>query len=490
MYRVRRGGFRRNNARQRKNAGSRPAQPDIAGPPKKKSKMSKGKKATLAVLAVVLVLAIGAAALLANWYFSPEEKLLRALDEEDYDAALEIYGEELEGEKSEALTDKMTERLARVREDFTSGALDYSSAKTELAAIRRLYIPDIMILLSEAEDYVDSLNDSRTAFNTAESMLAAKNYSGAMEQYALVLETDENYETALAHRKEAAEAYCEEMLSKAEAYAAENLYSDAISVLHSALAFLPDDARLTEALRINEDAATKQEKAEVLKAAEDYAKNADYENAMKTIAGTANYADDPQLKAAYQKYCGEYAAAVTVEADGLIAQKDFNGAISLLEKALAVLPDNTALSEKLQKAEESKPVSIVTLTEINQSGWGNWNDGNPIDPFGNDYSSVNNYHIEKVYGAKDFIEYRLYGEYGTITGTIAPYTDMEEGNAGYVQIFADEELVYTSPEIRRKTDAFAFSVDIGNADYIKIYVCNDNHNWAQIILSNVMLWKN
>lgn len=110
MYRVRRGGFRRNNARQRKNAGSRPAQPDIAGPPKKKSKMSKGKKATLAVLAVVLVLAIGAAALLANWYFSPEEKLLRALDEEDYDAALEIYGEELEGEKSEALTDKMTER--------------------------------------------------------------------------------------------------------------------------------------------------------------------------------------------------------------------------------------------------------------------------------------------------------------------------------------------------------------------------------------------
>lgn len=464
--------------------------PEKAKVPKAKKTMSKGKKITLAVLVGVLVLAIAAAALFANWYFSPEQKLLRALDEEDYDTALRIYNEELEGEKSDALVNKLTERLAKVREDFTSGAIDYNTAKLELSAVRNMNLPEIADILSETESYVNSLNGSRTAFSTAETMLASGNYTGALEQYALVLEIDENYETALSRSKEAADAYCQEALSKADAYAQEELYSDAISVLHQALTVLPEDARLTEKLRIYEDDEAEQQKAEVLKTAEDYAKNAEYENAMKTIQKAENYADDPQLKAAYQKYCNEYVTKITAEADELIAQKDYNGAISLLKKALTVVPDNTVLSEKLQNAEERKPVSIVTLTEINRLDWDDWNSGSPTDPFGNDYSFANNYCIVEIYERKAYIEYRLYGEYNTITGTIAPYTSMEEGDTGYIQIFADEELVYTSPEIRRKTDAFDFSVDIGNADYIKIYVCADAWgNCARVILSNVMLWK-
>lgn len=464
--------------------------PERSKTPKAKKPVSKKKKITLLVLVCVLALAIAASALFISWYFSAEQKLLRALDDEDYDTALRIYDEELEGEKSDALGNKLTERLTKVREDFTSGAIDYNTAKMELSAVKNMNIFEISDILSETESYVNSLNASRTAFSTAETMLASENYVGAIGQYALVLEIDENYTTALSRSKEAADAYCQDSLATADAYAQEELYSDAILVLQEALIVLPEDARLTEKLRVYEAEEAEQQKADILQTAEDYAKAADYENAIKTIKGTAYYDNDPQLKAAYQKYCNEYVKKITVEADKLIAQKDFSSAISILKNALAVAPNNTELSEKLQNVEERKPASLVTVTEINRSGWEDWNSGSPTDPFGNDYSLATNYCIVEVYERKDYIEYRLYGEYNTITGTIAPYTTMEEGDTGYIQIFADEELVYTSPEIRRKTDAFDFSVDISNADYIKIYVCADAWgNWARVILSNVMLWK-
>lgn len=449
--------------------------PEKAKVPKSKEPMSKGKKITLAVLGGVLVLAIAAAALFANRYFSPEQKLLRALDEEDYDTALKIYDEELEGEESDALANKLTERLAKVREDFTSGAIDYNTAKLELSAVRNMNLPEIADFLSETETYVNSLNGSRTAFSTAETMLASGNYTGALEQYAQVLEIDENYETALSRSKEAADAYCQEALSKADAYAQEELYSDAISVLSQALAVLPDDALLTEKRCIYEDDEAEQQKAKVLKTAEDYAKNGDYENALKTIKGTANYAGDPQLKAAYQKYCGEYVTGVIAKTEEFLSERNYADAIKELNDALKVLPDNETLKEKIDEVKKNKPIAITEATLVN--GGFNWNKGVPVDPFGVNYSDRTNYAIfEYSCGAYNtepivtYAEYRVYGKYNCLCGSLVPYESIYETGNAYVKIYADDTLVYTSPTIYRKTDLLEFEADISGADYIKIEV--------------------
>lgn len=461
--------------------------------PKAKKPMSKGKKIALAVLIGVLAIVIAAAALFASWYFSAEQKLLRALDEEDYDTALRIYDEELDGEKSDALVSKLTERLTKVREDFTSGAIDFNTAKMELSAVKNMNILEISDILSETESYVNSLNASRTAFSTAETMLASENYVGAIKQYALVLEIDENYATALSRSKEATDAYCQDSLATADAYAQEKLYSDAILVLQEALIVLPDDARLTEKLRIYEAEEGEQQKADILKTAEDYAKAADYENAIKTIKGTAHYDDDPQLKAAYQKYCNEYVKEITAEVDELITQKDFSSALQLLEKALTVLPSDESLIAKQSEIKNKMPIPITTLKPIN-GNW-KWNEGNPVDPFENDYSKACNYVILDMRDiSSEKIEYRLYKKYGIISGQITPYKKIWETGEANVKIYADDILIYTSPTITRKTDTIEFSVDVSTAEYIVIevngFTCGTiaDSIYNSIIISNVQLW--
>lgn len=57
----------------------------------------------------------------------------------------------------------------------------------------------------------------------------------------------------------------------------------------------------------------------------------------------------------------------------------------------------------------------------------------------------------------------------------------------YVEIYADEKLIYTSKEVKQKTQPFDFSKSLEGVDYLKIYV---SPNWnSEIILSDVKLWK-
>lgn len=161
---------------------------------------------------------------------------------------------------------------------------------------------------------------------------------------------------------------------------------------------------------------------------------------------------------------------------------------SLLKKAIAVVPDSTTLSDKLQNAEEHKPISITTLREINSGEWGTWNTGSPIDPFENDYSSACNYVIlgGREWERDSYIEYRLYGKYSILSGTVATHIESEDGRISRLQIYADDVLIYTSADLGRKTDAIPFSVDVSGAEYIKIVVHTDYR--AVSILSNVELW--
>ena len=468
------------------------AAPNVRMEPEKtegnqQNKIGKGKKIFLAILAGILVVIIGVVVLLACWYFSPEEKLLRALEVGDYDIALEIYNEELDGEESNALTDNLTKRINAVKENFINGTIDYEKAKLELYTLEDMGIGDVMPLLEEVEDFVNALNGSRIAFSTAETMIQEGNYEGAIGQYKQVLEIDENYATAIERLGTAVDNYRSEILAEAETYANNSLYEDAIVLLSLGLEVLPEDAALSEQMRIYEAAKAQQDKEDLLAKAAGFAKNGDLPSAIELLA---DHEDNAELKAAYRKYCQQYEDEVLAQVDALLAEKDFDGAIALLNKALTVLSDNENLTNKRNEVEAKKPVSITTLTPINGS-W-DWNEGNPVDPFGNDYSSACNFAIHEMLGdGTKSIEYRVYQNYSTLTGSIAPYKSIEEDGEACIKIYADDVLIYTSPTITRKTDAFEFSVNITNAEYIIIQFCGINSGyWTRnaALLSNVELW--
>lgn len=140
------------------------------------------------------------------------------------------------------------------------------------------------------------------------------------------------------------------------------------------------------------------------------------------------------------------------------------------------------LIEYTMKAKR-RPISITELPEVSRDYGFEWNKKAPEDPFGNDYSLDCNYAVFD-YSTKN-AEYRANGKYSTLSFRVAPYkdADADEDDYGWVQIFADGELVCTSPKITKRTDAVTVEANIEGADCVKIR-SNVNSN-GYIILSNV-----
>lgn len=463
-------------------------------PPKKEKKSPSRKKVILfCVLGLVLAIVIAVGGLIFQWYNSTEQQILRALDAGNYDTAVVIIEEDSSASESETLADQLRERISSIKTGFVDGTVEYASAKKELDAIKRLRINSVSSELNAVQTYVDNLNESRTNFATAESFFSTGDYAEAILNYRLVIEDDVNYTVATEKLTDAINKYRDEILVKATEYASSELYTDAIALLNEALEIIPNDTKITEQIRIYEKNNVEKLKADALNTAADYAKNGDYLNAFKALNGVMkSQAADAELVSAYNKYCDQYVAQIIDEVDEKVVGKDFEGAISSLNTALKNLPNNEALVSRMEDVKAKQPVPITALLAVNTSYWGEWNSGTPTDPFGNDYSSACNYVIFRgsllgIGSDMDhYAEYRLYGNYTTLTGTIATHIDCPENKINRLQIYSDNELVYTSDDLGRKTDAINFSVDVGGVEYVKIVVYTDSGAYA--ILSNVQLW--
>lgn len=453
-----------------------------------KKRMPTWKKVLIALLVLALLGGGTAGVMYYRWYTSTEQQVLRAMGVGDYEVAQEILLEDEEARDSETLAEQLIQRLDTIRQSFLDKTMEYMAACDEMDNIRAMGITGVDTRLNEVSLFVIQLNTSRTNFATAESFFASGDYVEAIEQYKLVIEEDPDYETAKARITEAADSYRTKMLADAATQASSENYAKAISLLEEALVTLPNDAKITEQIRIYEKDLESKNRSDTLAAAKAYADKGDYPNAIKTInALRKNNSADAEVTAAYEDYCAKYEAAVLKEADELVAEGEYDKAVNLLNTALKTLTGNQTLKDKAADIAASKPISLSTLTPIN-GGW-TWNTGSPKDPFGNDYSGATNFVIlcDDGWSGTDvhYAEYRLYGEYSRITGTLAPYTSIGKDSTWYLQIYADETLVYTSPEVGRKTDAFDFSVAIDGAEYIKIKISLNKE--ADAILSNFMI---
>jgi len=121
------------------------------------------------------------------------------------------------------------------------------------------------------------------------------------------------------------------------------------------------------------------------------------------------------------------------------------------------------------------------------------------DTYGNDYDGT---HFEFVsYGqnsSKDqFItqgvgEFAVDGKYGYLTGTFFTRSGQEEDAQIELMVYADDELVYYSGPVSRRTRAVELAVDIGYCDVLRIasrsYDYSSNTN-PGIILTNAFVYE-
>jgi len=234
-------------------------------------------------------------------------------------------------------------------------------------------------------------------------------------------------------------------------------------------------------------------KAYSLAEANAYVDGGDYASAITLLSDAQKVnANDVDLISTYNTYCDSYVASVLSSADAFFEDRKIDEAIAEVTTALKVLPSNQTLQDKKDELQAAKPIAITSLNQLNAKYW-TWNEETVEDPFGNDYSSCCNFFVKtNTTITPSYVEYRVYGNYSYLTGIIAPHADIGERYNGVVQVYADDVLVYTSPTVTQKTDAFNFEVDISGTEYIKIVITlNDmtfSTAYGKVFIADVQLW--
>lgn len=466
--------------------------------PKEKKKISKGKIILILVLVVILAAGATAGVLFFKHYNSPTEQLKRAEeagDEAQIEEIMEEYGEVLATEPDVA--DIYNAKLDELQRSFLEETIEYNAAMNELDRIQAKGITGTLEKSASVRSYISALHASRTAYNTAESFYSTENYAEAIEQYEKVIEDDPNYSNASAKIDSCYNKYREKALAEAEAMVASGSYESAIGLLESALNVLPEDSKINEKIILYKSKLSEMEISDALAKGADYAAAGDYANAIRAIE--SHYKADPthyQLSTRYGEYSKAYEDQVIAAADSLAGERKYDEAIEQLKSAQSLLPDSQILKDKIAALEASKPISLSSLGFFN--GEWDWNEDTPEDPFGNSYSGSTNFTIQSdhdKYGDPRTVsvEYHVEGKYTTLTGNMVPYTSIHENATFQVLVYTDDgsgnfTLVYTSPEIGRKTYSTPFEANITGARFVKISLVLGDESAA--ILYNLELWPN
>ena len=355
-------------------------------------------------------------------------------------------------------------------------------------------ISDIQSESIREENVAETLKEAETAADAQDYQKALSILEAGLLQYPdeeRFAEKQSEYQSLLDQQDK------QKILDEAEAYAGAGDYESALKTIRAAMEDNASDPDYLE----QADAYAEELKNKALAVAEQYAENQDDLKAYQTVQDALDLlGSDTELDVKANLYAQNYVSKVLEQVDALVQAKDYSAASSLLDEALKNIPGEEDLTARRSEISTMQPVSLSSLTALN-GGW-TWNDVVPEDPFGNDYSTAvnyavfqsgdNTYYNSKEYeeGYGNYAEYRVYGDYSTLTMMLAPYQEIGENCSVWVQVYADDVLVQTSPRITRKTDAITLSVPIANAEYIKIVVnlSEDYPDYGALIMSDVQLW--
>ena len=482
----------------------------------------------------------------------PANALVEKLVEGDYDGALAVYSNRMDNTPTDSLTQKISTRLEYVQTGFTEKLIEYSAVSMELNAINKMGVTELNVMITELETYINDLASSRAAFNTANALHEAGDYEAAMTQYQMVIPADPDFEAAGTGYGNSASEFRKGILAEAWDAVNNNDYEKADAIIQNGLSVLKNDPELTEqrntyisqsdayqarlldeyrenALRAASEKAladdlqqaiyiltdalntlpddpiilhmiyeyleleNRASKRAVFTAAENYAADGNFEQAISVLVNLKSQFNDPEITSQIESYENALAARALAKADELANKGESARAVEELTKALEIVSEKyrAILTDKITEIGEGRAVSLLggsislynaEYFEINKT------------TSGSDLPSVN----LSVY-ARGWRIYNSWGEFYTdnqkfkkITGVLAPHRNMHRNAAGKVQIHADGSLVYESPLIGQKTGAFSFEASFAEPPkIIKITIIRTGglrNNRVEATLMDVLVY--
>jgi len=350
--------------------------------------------------------------------------VMTQLETGNHSHALLLAGNISSNMQQRSLQNNLQNRLNAITVEFLSNDIDYGTALTEISAIERMGFDVLYDNIANSRDSITRINNSRVAFNTAETMYARGNFSTAITHFGMVEQDDTNYFTAMQGLRRASDAYREIALANAENYYDLGNYGAAIRVLDSALRVIENDSALMQQL--------------------------------------ANF---------QESYIDEVIARV----GEMVEYGDYASAVSRLNSALFMLPNNTRLSMEVDRVEGLRPVSLGTVTLVDSYGYEHVLE-NITDSFGNVHNQGHSFaprHGPWSHNHRDaHSKYNLNRDFTMFTAYFVAPSGLDTNLVFTVEIFLDSDPmpVIRLEDFTVRTSPTPISIDVTGTTTMDIRV--------------------
>ena len=299
---------------------------------------------------------------------------------------------------------------------------------------------------SETVDY-SKFDEEQIAniISEAEALAAEEDYEGALVKIQTGLVTypkSADLQNKADEYTEALNAQIKEKtLAEAKSFADSGDYVSAIALIKNAQETQGDNAEYQSAFKTYSSAY----ETEVIADADALAANGDYVSAIKAIeTAIASIGKTDKLENKHDGYQSAYIDEVCAKADTLVSNDKYDEAATLLNDALTVVKDSNKLKSKLTSVDAQRPKPLVDIlqpylsndyeqfsngTSVMMGGMKRYN-GFTLNVYGWNGQSCAVYNLNKSYS-------RLSGITGYVDGRTG------DGDTWDVNIYADDKLIYT-----------------------------------------------
>ena len=355
----------------------------------------------------------------------------KGFSEDNQEILLALYAD-ADNDLKAQIEQKAREELLNLKESFKNENVEYEGIADKLTIFNQ--IASLKEEVTEAEEYIEALNESRTAYQNAQEL--EKNRDTIMDAivaYQQVIEDDSNYQMAQTKAAELIKDVSTQSKEEAQKMMEENQYEEAISLINVCIENTPDDSEFQE---------------------------------MLTKCKT------------------QYTAYAVQTADQLLAEKKYDEAKAVLSKAY-VATENQELQEKLNGVDSYKPVSLTELFAVDGHDYEVYEE--MTDSYGD--SHTNALLINGSNGGRAV--YQLDGQYSNMMANLVAGEGTSSAANMTFAIFADDEIVYFVTGYTRQKGSQEINLDLTDVQKLVLQSSCSGDNWdGKMFLTEAVLEKN
>ncbi|MBE6801884.1 MAG: hypothetical protein E7530_03245 [Ruminococcaceae bacterium] len=358
---------------------------------------------------------------------NPANEILENLENGYYYSASSIYENDMNSKPNKKLVEGLNERLDDIWAEYQSDSYSYyDDIGDELETIEEMNIEEISEKLQETITNVETLHNSREAFEEAQSEEYYEDYVDAIYYYGQVIATDSNYEAAQEKIKELMPIYRSGIFDSVDDKTDYGYYSSAFEILLDAKEAFPNDTEINQKITDCE-------------------------------------------------------ALVVSEADKLVAEKKYDDAIELVGEAMDGYPESETLNAKLESIQKGRPVYLQDLTTSLTSKNYDYDSGSFTDANGVEHDGKFKFDPGLDEGKTANAEFYLEKKYTKFTATFVPNSSTNDKEKFKIEVLVDGKVVKTIKNFTFKSKNEIIELDITGASKIEIRVKSTDWNYYNYI---------